>query len=304
MTAVLFAVSAVCAHRSATLIGGTEANFWRLTVAIVFLGIWAFAFGIGMRGPALWMFVWSGLVGIGIGDVAYFQALPRLGSRLTVLIVQCLAAPFGALTEWLWMGTKLTGAQILSGLVILAGVAIALAPTDKVRRAPRVWTVGILFACVAAMGQGGGAVLSRRAYGIVHQRLETIDPGNAGFQRVVGGWILAGFCLLLVKRYHGGAQSEAGIAPTLAALPAAERWRRVMPWVLLNGLAGQTIGVSAMQRAIETTPTGIVLAIVATTPIVVIPLSLLTEREKPSNRSLAGAVVAVGGVIGLTCVGR
>ena len=52
-----------------------------------------------------------------------------------------------------------------------------------------------------------------------------------------------------------------------------------------------------MQRAFETTPTGIVLSIIATTPIVVIPLAYVFEREMPTKRSVVGGVVAVAGVV-------
>jgi drug/metabolite transporter (DMT)-like permease len=79
----LFSISITCGHRSAKLIGGTEANFWRLTPAALLLGVWAYAFGIGLGGAAFPLFFLSGVVGIGIGDVALFQTLPRLGSRLT-----------------------------------------------------------------------------------------------------------------------------------------------------------------------------------------------------------------------------
>ena len=50
---------------------------------------------------------------------------------LTLLLVTCLTPPFGALIEWLWLGTRLTPTQIMSGLVILAGVATALAPARR-----------------------------------------------------------------------------------------------------------------------------------------------------------------------------
>jgi drug/metabolite transporter (DMT)-like permease len=76
--------------------------------------------------------------------------------------------------------------------------------------------------------------------------------------------------------------------------------KKVFPWVLGNALAGQTLGVSCMQRAFETTPTGIVLPIIAMTPIVVIPFAWLFEGEKPSRHSLLGAAIAVAGVIALT----
>ena len=101
LTTILFSISVVCGHRSAKLIGGTEANFWRLTMATLMLGVWAYGFGIGLAGNAFPIFFWSGIMGIGIGDVALFQALPRLGSRLSLLLIQCLTAPFGALIDYI-----------------------------------------------------------------------------------------------------------------------------------------------------------------------------------------------------------
>src|SRR5215467_9003739 len=152
LTTILFSVSVVCGHRSAKLIGGTEANFWRLTCATFFLGIWAYGFGIGLSGDAFPLFLISGILGIGVGDVALFQALPRLGSRLSLLLIQCLTAPFGALIEWLWLGTTLTRWQILCGLVVLAGVGIALTPSEHLRRTRRELTVGTIFSTLAALG--------------------------------------------------------------------------------------------------------------------------------------------------------
>ena len=268
LTTVLFSVSALCAHRSAKLIGGTEANFWRISVATFFLAIWAYGFGKGLSGAALPIFLLSGVVGIGFGDVAYFQALPRLGPRLSLLLVQCLTAPIGAIIEWLWLGASLTPWQILFGVVVLAGVAIALAPEEHLHISPREWTLGILAGSLAALGQAGGAVLSRKAYEVVRAHGEHIDGINAGFQRVVGGLVLAGICLAVVKRRERRLELF-GAEPELQ--------RRAAFWIVLNSLAGQTLGVSCMQWALETTKTGIVLPIIATAPIVVIPLAWLID---------------------------
>ena len=84
LTTLLFATSAICGYRTSRLIGGVEANFWRIALATIFLTIWAYTFGSGFAGVPEW-FMLSGLFGIGLGDSAYFQALPRLGSRRTVL---------------------------------------------------------------------------------------------------------------------------------------------------------------------------------------------------------------------------
>src|SRR5882672_10764626 len=99
----LFSLSILCGHRAAQMTGGVEANFWRLACSTVFLGIWSYGFGIGLGGAAFpWFFV-SGIIGFGIGDVALYQALPRLGAPLSSTMTQCLAPPFAALAEWFWL---------------------------------------------------------------------------------------------------------------------------------------------------------------------------------------------------------
>jgi len=94
---------------------------------------------------------------------------------------------------------------------------------------------------------------------------------------------VAGVCLLVVKRRQIVAQVT---HPSPQRLPEAEKWRRVWPWILANAFAGQTLGVSCYQWALKTTPTGVVLAIVATTPLVVIPFARIVEGEKIETRSV------------------
>jgi ABC-type amino acid transport system permease subunit len=62
---LLFSISITCGHRSAKLIGGTEANFWRLTLAALLLGVWAYTFGIGLGGAAFPLFFVGFLFGQG-----------------------------------------------------------------------------------------------------------------------------------------------------------------------------------------------------------------------------------------------
>jgi drug/metabolite transporter (DMT)-like permease len=297
LTTILFSMSAIFGHRSAKLIGGTEANFWRISFATAFLAIWAYTLGQGLEGAGLTLFLISGLLGIGLGDVAYFQSLPRLGPRLTLLLVQCLTAPFAALIEWLWLGTKVTGWQMLFGGITLAGVAIALAPKEHLHLKPRDRFIGVFAGVLAALGGAGGAVYSRKAYAVLQDVGETIHPISAGFQRVLAGCIVSGISLLIVKRHVIRRELRESFCSPEAG---REKWNRVWFWIVLNSLAGQTLGVSCMQWAFETTPTGVVLPIIALSPIIVIPLSYIFDGEKPSLRSLIGGLIAVAGVVALT----
>ena len=66
---------------------------------------------------------------------------------------------------------------------------------------------------------------------------------------------------------------------------------------MLNGLVGPALGVSCFQWALMSTSTGIVLPIVAITPLVIIPFAHRMEGERPSARSVLGGVVAVVGAV-------
>jgi drug/metabolite transporter (DMT)-like permease len=298
LTTLLLAVSAICGHRSSKQIGGSEANLWRVCLAAFFLGLWANTCGGGLGGDAFPVFLLSGFLGVGIGDTGYFQALPRLGSRRTVLLVQCLTAPFAALIEWLWLGTKLHLPVIVCIAVILIGVAVALAPGDHLQLPPRVLWTGVALCVFAAVCGALGTVMSRKAFAIAHAAGEHPDPGTTGYQRVLGGILVPAVILLGVKwrsaRAHGGVLEE----KTLDV--SREKWRRIWPWVLGNGLAGQTLGMTCFQWAIERTPSAIVTAIVALTPVILLPMTRIWDGEEIGLRSLTGALIAVAGVIGLT----
>lgn len=297
LTTLLFATSAICGYRTAKQIGGIEANFWRIALATIFLTVWAFTCGSGFAGAPEW-FLLSGFFGIGLGDTAYFQALPRLGSRRTVLLTQCLTAPFAALIEFFWLGTRLNLPEILCVAVILVGVAIALAPDDHLKISARDWKIGLTACAFAALGGAIGAVIIRKGYAVIQDAGQHVDSGTTGYQRVLGGIVIPTIALLIFKSRSAHAHGPAFASDTLHI--SRNKWVRLWPWVLANALAGQTLGVTCMQWALKTTQAGIVTAIIATTPLVLLPMTRLIEKEKIGFRPLIGALIAVGGVIGLT----
>ncbi|HEX7654380.1 MAG TPA: DMT family transporter [Verrucomicrobiae bacterium] len=307
LTTFLFATSAICGYRTSKQIGGVEANFWRIALATLFLTGWAFTCGHGFAGAPGWFFL-SGFVGIGIGDSAYFQALPRLGSRRTILLCQCLTAPFAVLIEYLFLGATLHGVELGCIAVILAGVGIALKPDDHLQISARDWRVGVIGSTIAALCTAVGSVLIRKGYQVAHGQGYilhagdgpgmVLDAGTTGYQRVLGGILIPTVILLVVKWRSAQNHGPAFHSTTLRI--TRDKWRRIWPWVLANALAGQTLGVTCMQWALKTTQAGIVSAIIATTPVVLLPMTLIIEKEKIRAHSVIGAVIAVLGVIGLT----
>jgi drug/metabolite transporter (DMT)-like permease len=282
-------MSAVAGTRFTKIVGGFEANFFRITVATVLLGLYAHTLGTGFQGQSLPYFLLSGVIGFGVGDLALYQAFPRIGSRLVMILVHCLAAPIAAAVEWFWLGTALSGLQVCSSLVILAGVAIALAPKEHLHIPRNALVLGIVLGIIAAFGQGFGTVISRKAYAVATAAGEHIDGLTAAYQRIWGGvgFAVAGY---IIARWR---KSDVPEAPFLV------RMRPAWKWLAVNATFGPAIGVGFMQFALEKAPTGIVLPIIALSPLTIIPFSRRFENEKPTLRSLIGGAIAVAGVVGL-----
>jgi len=291
LATLLFSLSAVSGKRLSHHLSGVEANFWRFLLAAFLLGAYAHSFGLGLGGGALGLFFISGIIGFGVGDYGLFRAYPILGSRLTMVMTQCLAAPFAASIEWLWMGETLSIGQVLAGTAILVGVALALAPSETTDIDRKHWKAGILWGLMSAFGQGFGAVLSRKALSVVEAGV-TVDGLSQAYQRVLGGLTVMAVLLLFQKmRLRNGAtiQTEVALTPATVKLVAA--------LVVANALCGPTLGVGAYQWALSSLPSGIVLSVVALSPLVIIPLAMKFEGERPTARSIIGSMVAVAGVI-------
>jgi drug/metabolite transporter (DMT)-like permease len=160
---------------------------------------------------------------------------------------------------------------------------------------------GSVFGVIAAICQALGAVLSRQAFAVEAAIGENIDGITAAYQRVLGGVLVTAIFLIAIKGdwFTNRKQISPG---TDFPSRGTGQFRTALPWVLLNGLSGPALGVSCYQWALKTAPTGIVLPIVAITPVVIIPLSLIFERESPSRRSIAGGIIAVLGAVALAMI--
>lgn len=293
LTTVLWSLSTVLANKSQQTVGPMRANLGRLFLALIFLGAWAFLFGGGLGGAGRDWFLASGVVGMGLGDIAFFASLALLGSRLTIVISQCLSVPIAILVEWLWLGTRLTGAQLACSTIILAGITLALWP--KKSAAPhavaRISLAGLLVATLAAAGQGVGAVLSRKGFELATLAGTPTDGLTAAFQRIVGGIVFTAAWFIVLHWLRARRQAP-------QPRPAWRDYR----WVVANALVGPILGMGTYQMALAVAPSGIVLPITATTPLLVIPVAYYFEGERPLKRSLAGGIIAVAGAVALTLV--
>lgn len=116
LTVLLFAFSGVSGERTARYWGSQLANLLRLLIAtVVLVGVTLAFFRESVGWDTFWCLFWSGVVGFGFGDISLFQAYVRIGARLTILLNLCTAPIWSAVTEWAWLGTRLSAGQVGGG---------------------------------------------------------------------------------------------------------------------------------------------------------------------------------------------
>ena len=290
LTVLLFACSGIAGERAARYWGGQLANLLRLFLATCILATGTLIlFPSSLRWETFgWLFL-SGIVGFGLGDIALFLAYVRIGARLTILLNLCTAPIWSSITEWVWLGTRLSTQEMAAIAVILTGVILAILsrPVLASQEQRRINWIGVLCGIGAGMGQGIGAVISRNAFELADKGGFVLNGFSAAAQRVCGGFltvllVFLVFCVL--GRNH--------IRPV-----AFEKMRPAFAWLVATTVCGPVLGVSCFQWSLIQLPAGIANAVVAMTPIAMIPLAMVIDRERPRALSIAGACVAVAGVI-------
>ncbi|MDF7823026.1 DMT family transporter [Pontiellaceae bacterium B12227] len=301
LTTLLWSYCLIPARQSVAQLGENAANFWRLLVAVIAMGLLSLWGGMALGHEAFSWFFLSGIIGFGFGDIGVWFALPRIGSRLTLLMVHCIAAPLAGLAEWLWLGTTVSILQLVALGVVLCGISLALFPEHEREHAEqRKYTSGILFGLLAALGQSMGAVCSRKAFLMLDDHnFQSLEAGisdyiflgaTSGFYRLTGGILIAG-SFWLIARWH-----KAWHTPP-EDLRSKDSTIGKVRNILLCAAAGPILGVICYQWALATTPSVIVQLIVSTSPLVILPMTWFIEHDRPSGRSIIGTLIAVVGVL-------
>ncbi len=280
-TAVCWTVTALSFETASRRVGSVAVNIIRLVMAVVLLGIYGY-FRRGLFLPidaTLYSWIWlgvSGIVGFVIGDLFLFKAFTVVGSRMSMLVMT-MVPPIAAFTGWLLMDETLTLLNMGGMLLTISGIALVILHKHRAgKNTPdRIPLKGLLFALGGAAGQAVGLVLSKYGMG-------DYDPFAATQIRVMAG--IVGFAIIITffRRW--------------LAVQKATKDRKALLLMLVGATFGPFLGVSSSLIAVQHTETGIASTIMAITPILIIPPTLIFFKQKVSWKELLGAVISVCGV--------
>lgn len=277
-TACCWAITSLVFAEAARRIGSLRVNLLRLPIALVLLSAalatsrLPFAY---LAAPRVGYLALSGVVGLVVGDLAFFAALKRLGARLTSLLMS-LAPVFAAVAAAVLLGEIPGGLGLVGIAVTLGGVAWVVSeprgPGVVAHGSPR----GVAFGVLGAACQGVGLVLAK--LGMAGE----VAPLTATWVRIGVATSVIWVVTLATGRQRG--------------LEVAASLRRAAGPVAAGAFFGPFLGVTLSLAAAKLTKVGVAATIMATSPVLVIPLVVILEGYRPSPRAVLGTVVAVVGV--------
>ncbi|MFV8754532.1 DMT family transporter [Nannocystaceae bacterium ST9] len=280
-------VSALSFESAGKRIGSLNLNLIRLTIALVPLAL----VGLIARGQPIpldadahtwtWLSV-SALLGFVFGDLCLFRAFVLIGPRLGMLIMAS-APMWTTLLGLAFLGESIEASDLAGMALTLAGIgwAIAQKPPSSEREpgAPTVPATinvqGVLLALCGALGQAGGLISSKHGMG-------DFDPFAATQIRVMIG--VLGFAALITGLGWWGKIGE------------ALRDRDAMKATTLGAMFGPFLGVGLSLVAVQQAPTGIAATLMATTPILMLPVAWI-RGERFGLGGALGALLAFAGVV-------
>ncbi|GFE70363.1 DMT family transporter [Chroococcus sp. FPU101] len=218
----------------------------------------------------------SGVIGIGLGDTAYFSALNQLGARRT-LLVETLAPAISALIALVAFQETLQPQAWYGILLTLIGVAWVITErTPGINAQVSVPIQGIIWGLLAALSLAFGGVLARFAL------LESnITPLWSTLIRISAGTFTAFILLLFSSRKS---ENHKIVWST-----------RLIGIITLTSFGSTYLGIWLQQTAIALIPVGIAQTLTGTSPLFVLPLAAILG-EKISLRAILGVCLAMGGI--------
>jgi drug/metabolite transporter (DMT)-like permease len=280
LTAALWSVSSMVFTEATRKIGSVRVNITRLLLATFYLiiVIWLSGASTLISSSQVLHLVLSGVIGLAIGDSFLFKAFQQIGARLSMLILSS-APGMAAVVAYLLLGEELSVLGVFGIVTTIAGVSLGILERGAQTPHPTKirWT-GILFALIGAAGQGIGLIFAKQAF-----NEGDINGFVAALVRISGSLIV----LLPVALVAG---RLSGLIATLI------RERRAFLLTGVGSVVGPFLGITFSLIAVANTKVGIAATLMATVPIIMLPMVKLIYKETLSWRAIIGACIAVAGV--------
>lgn len=255
------------------------ANFLRVTIGTIMIGF-VCLFGsrhLFLPTDVTWenlkIISLSGFIGMFLGDLFLFKAYNMIGARVTMLIM-ALSPIIVSIIDFLFLGVTLFPIQIFAILITCLGIILVIFKTEDKKISLGFSVKGLFYAFLATLGQSLGVILTKL--------------GSTTYDSLATSQIRLGVAIFFfgaVVLYEGKARETIKMITSKRALS-----------LLLIGTFFSVFGIAALIEAFKSANASIASTISSTSPIIMIPCSILFYKEKIRKNEIIGAIISVVGL--------
>ena len=280
-TALSWTTSSLIFENIARKIHPQIANFLRVCIGTFMLGIVCFFTKRHLFFPTdvplndLGILLLSGFIGMFLGDFFLFKAFQNIGARITMLIMT-LSPIIVALIDFIFLEVHLSLSQIAAIFITCLGVAIVIfRPHNSQNKLFFNFSpMGLTYAFLATLGQSLGVILTKLG-STSYDSLATTQI------RLIAAILSFGSLILIQKKGK----------ELISALKNARNM-----FFICCGTFTSIFGIAALVEAFKHSNASVASTISSTSPILIIPVSIVFFKEKIKKHEIIGAIISIMGI--------
>lgn len=280
ITAFLWSGTSIAFTEASVRVGPIYVNVTRMFIAIILLAITLLILDISINLSVhqISNLVISGFAGLVIGDTFLFKAYRSIGARISMLVM-AMVPPISALLAFLFLGERLSFYGIAGIVITVSGIAaVVLKREERPTSAYKIDYAGIFYAFIGASGQAVGLIFAKHAF-----NEGDMSGFLAGFVRIASAIIILYPLSVLTRRYRNPVQIYM-------------KDKKAFLFTAIGSVIGPYLGITFSMIAISHSKVGIASTLMATVPIIMLPMVHFYYKEKLSWLSILGALIAVIGI--------
>jgi drug/metabolite transporter (DMT)-like permease len=278
-TAFCWSITSYAFTNASRRIGAIQVNIDRMAFAsiLLFLIISVFGISLALSFNQVSNLVISGILGLVLGDSFLFKSFQMIGARLGVIMMASVPV-LSSILAYFFLNEVISYLGMFGMILTITGILIVVLEKKSTEQNKIPFNkLGIFYGFLGALGQATGLIFAKYAF---------------------QGGELNGFAASFVRLFSA----------SLIIIPLASTFRRYKnpvgiyskdsysaKVILIGTVFGPVLGITGSLVAIEYAKVGIASTLMATMPIIMLPISRFYFKEKLDWKAIIGAFVAVIG---------
>lgn len=278
-TAFCWSITSYAFTNASRRVGAIQVNIDRMAFASILLFVIISVFGINLTLTfnQISNLVISGILGLVLGDSFLFKSFQLIGARLGIIIMAAVPV-LSAILAYFFLSEIISFLGIIGMLLTITGILIVvLEKKSGEKNHLSLNKLGIFYGFLGALGQATGLIFAKFAF-----QGGELNGFAASFIRLFSASIIILPLAATFRRYKNP-----------FSIYSKDRYSAKV--ILIGTVFGPVLGITGSLIAIAYAKVGIASTLMATMPIIMLPISRFYFKEKLDWKAIIGAFVAVVG---------